>query len=445
MSLNRSFPSLSQSADAIHRFGQVRNEEEEEEERSSYSLSSMGCFLLLFLSDWWGINTNTLDGQSTNGKDPTGTDLRVLGREHEGHFSSGCLLTKEVTVTRLGSGDNIESAIGGGANGIHTEHSPILPRTANFVHCHAMNERETLFKVNRSNSFYKLENRQTDSASASGRSSLMIPDPGRMRWTWKLFTKHSVMLSDPRGKSLRLLHFSAGQKSGNFLRDAVKEKVASYRKKKKIWIRKRGSAPVPTVTALDNSKPGCQLCSPKSSAYLGDRRQFSVDWTRSLPNQLQSFLGVGKVKWGHPSPLSALPWAIDIIRQAYLKMCFRAHISKFQRNAFLTVRTSVPEAKKEEQEQEAFIHVMAKDFADRARLGLVLRFDKRKAKTGARIALHYETKETRTETVSQKKGAFAHSMVEHQPAWKDKSRQRPSCRGMKEVAFLEKEYEEVKS
>ncbi|GKB82957.1 hypothetical protein Tco_0949852, partial [Tanacetum coccineum] len=25
--------------------------------------------------------------------------------------------------------------------------------------------------------------------------------------------------------------------------------------------------------------------------------------------------------------------------------------------------------------------------------------------------------------------------VEHQPAWKAKSRQRPSCRGMKEVAF----------
>ncbi|KAI3808148.1 hypothetical protein L1987_24094 [Smallanthus sonchifolius] len=190
-----------------------------------------------------------------------------------------------------------ESAIGGGANGIHTEHSPIRPRTANFVHCLAMNESE------------------------SSPSSF----PGY----------------------------------------AVRK-------------RKRGSALVPTVTALDNSKPGRQLCSPKSSAYLGDQRQFSVDRSRSLPNQLQSFLGVGKVKWGHPSPLSALPRAIDIIRQAYLKMCFRAHISKFQRNAFLTVRTSVPEAKKEEQEQEAFIHVMAKDFADRSRLGLVLRFDKRK-------------------------------------------------------------------
>ncbi|GJY28048.1 hypothetical protein Tco_0403815, partial [Tanacetum coccineum] len=35
---------------------------------------------------------------------------------------------------------------------------------------------------------------------------------------------------------------------------------------------------------------------------------------RSVTSFSTNFLGVGKAKWGHPSPLSALPWAIDIIR-----------------------------------------------------------------------------------------------------------------------------------
>ncbi|QCD98686.1 hypothetical protein DEO72_LG6g3408 [Vigna unguiculata] len=83
-------------------------------------------------------------------------------------------------------------------------------------------------------------------------------------------------------------------------------------------VRGRGGSPRPDHPIHSNRQAWfCSQSNFVTFVYPSDGSPFGVGaslGTDSLCACIRSFPGVGKAKWGHPSPLSALPRAIDIIR-----------------------------------------------------------------------------------------------------------------------------------